>query len=157
MAYYPDLYPYKIDWLPNTLTPLSVGWLNKSQPYTTGSVDDFLIVKLWEFCLNPMTKFRGFHFCEFCSQAEAPILLRREEKQIQLGSTILFVLGKLNSLYVVPDLIYHYITAHNYLPPQDFLVALHESPAPEAFEYQSIRNLYVQEMRNLRAGLVKTK
>ena len=157
MAYHPDLSPYEIHWLPKTFTSLAVGWLDDAHVYATGAVDQAVVDKLWAFCLAPMQKFRGYHPCQFCAHPLFPIQARHGQMRLSLGSTILVVLGKHDSLYVIPDLIYHYIVEHNYLPPQEFLDVLRESPAPEASEYQAIRNFYIQEVRRLREGLVKTR
>ena len=38
-------------------------------------------------------------------------------------------------VYAAPTLIYHYISAHNYCPPEEFLVAMKEGSQPFSQEY----------------------
>jgi hypothetical protein len=45
-------------------------------------------------------------------------------KTLMLGSAEIQVAGKGDRIYVAPDLIYHYIAVHQYLPPAEFLDAV---------------------------------
>jgi hypothetical protein len=38
-------------------------------------------------------------------------------------------------IYAAPTLIYHYVEAHHYKPPDEFLQALREGPRPPSQEY----------------------
>jgi len=45
-------------------------------------------------------------------------------KELLLGSAEIEIKDPSGQLYVVPDLIYHYITEHQYLPPPEFVRAV---------------------------------
>jgi len=64
---------------------------------------------------------RGYHACEFCSKAPLPHVLK-SGKQVWLGSAEIWIPSTDGSLvYAAPDLVYHYVTAHQYRPPDGFI------------------------------------
>jgi len=58
----------------------------------------------------------GFHECEFCSPTGA--------EKLAMGTGELWVPGTGDLIYVAPKLVAHYIEAHGYLPPQEFMEAV---------------------------------
>jgi len=103
----------------------AVGWLDGRHPFPVGGVKSEFYVKLKELLSEPWqpTMSCGVHSCEIC-QFDGPSGLRN-----------LFVPG-LKTLYVCPELILHYIAAHQYLPPERFIQAVAECPLTNTMEYK---------------------
>ena len=112
----------------------AVGWLAKRggvlglfggrHPLTVGEVDAALVDRLREHTCHawqPVVA-AGFHRCEFCSDHRAA------------GSDNVWIPTP-SLKYVAPELTIHYIEAHCYLPPQEFISAVMACPpqASEAF------------------------
>jgi hypothetical protein len=53
-----------------------------------------------------------------------------------LGSAEIRVFSESGAIYAAPDLIYHYMAAHRYKPPEQFVSALRFGPHPFSREYQ---------------------
>jgi len=58
-------------------------------------------------------------------------------KRMELGYAEIRVFGKGGKLYEAPNMLYHYVTVHHYKPPDEFLQALKNAPAPPSSEYLS--------------------
>ena len=115
-----------------------VGWLDDIHPFPKGSVDFRLIEKMKSLITQPVERYRGFHICELC--AEPPDLVkttipnsvvldpncpwaqwvaqRKSNGEIRVSSG--------GVTFAAPVLIVHYIEAHGYLPPRQFLKAVEE-------------------------------
>jgi hypothetical protein len=121
---YPDLSEYSYAsraLLPNVR---SVGWLAASFEFTRGSVDCEVLQKLRHLALhNSVNQMRGFHDCDFCDQREIWVEVAGGRRL--LGSAEIWVPDGRDQLYYgAPDLIVHYIGAHLYQPPQEYLDAV---------------------------------
>jgi len=127
MSYYSDLssYEYTEENSPGVL--LNVGWLDADHPYTTGFLSDEVLSAILKLCENPVNRTRGFHLCPFCEAPSFGVRVQGPTKQILLGSAEIRVAGDNNQIYTAPDLIYHYISNHQYKPPDEFLLALSAS------------------------------
>ncbi|MBK8252213.1 MAG: hypothetical protein IPK82_06040 [Polyangiaceae bacterium] len=64
---------------------------------------------------------RGFHRCEFCSLDE--VVAEKDGVVKLLGSAEVWLPGE-SVLYAAPNLIVHYIRAHGYQPPAEYLRAV---------------------------------
>jgi hypothetical protein len=64
--------------------------------------------------------FAGSHRCEFCRQ---------------FNSSLNFGVSASSILYVCPEMISHYVEAHDYLPPTNFITAVLSAPLPGSDEY----------------------
>ena len=127
MAYFSDLsqYTYTIEAPP----AVNVGWLDPDHPYTHGKMPKGLFAKLRKRALeNQVNPMRGFHECVFClrENRQSRISLNCKGKVRYLGSAEVWVRSHDGTSYAAPNLIVHYIEAHDYLPPKDFLDALAE-------------------------------
>jgi hypothetical protein len=114
----PDLSPF------NKSTRLvAVGWLDAENSYTQGTVPDEFKTKLKELCLHPAVTIRGFIKCPFCQIVgkDEPVLFNGEK--MPHGSGRIYVRGK-SKKYVAHTLIFHYVTGHNYRPPDEFIEAV---------------------------------
>jgi hypothetical protein len=141
MAYYPDLSPY--EYIPGYDVPgmpnLNVGWLDGSRPYPKGKTSHVFREALLEFCFrgNVVVQTRGLHPCTLgkCPNPLPP--MQRGENAAYLGSAEIRVIGQ-GVVYAAPTLIYHYVVAHNYKPPDEFIQAVLTSPRPGSAEYLAV-------------------
>jgi hypothetical protein len=107
----------------------AVGWLHPDHPYTMGSVSAEFLTQLKEFIRRPSLSADDFHFpgigglhtCEFCGRA--------------IGGGNLGLPSD-NVLFVFPDMVVHYIEAHGYKPPEEFIAAVLRSPLRDTEEFQ---------------------
>jgi len=90
------------------LAPLSVGFLRRNAPFPTGQTPALFRARLLDHCLAE-------HTLQTSSMAEA----------CGLGCG-------------APTLIYHYVTAHNYRPPEAFIQAVLKGPAPGSPEHRAL-------------------
>ncbi|WP_139031506.1 hypothetical protein [Bradyrhizobium sp. ORS 375] len=128
--HFEDLSAYQYD-LPKPLEGvMTVGWLSSSAPFQQGAVSQEFSVALKRLLItNRVNKTRGYHRCELCSVNEIYVCTGNKEK-IRLGSAELWLRSERNqSIYAAPDLIWHYIFDHGYLPPVPFVDAVIESLA----------------------------
>jgi hypothetical protein len=121
--WFEDLSP--CTYFPVDVKLVSVGWLERGKPYTTGEVDRAVYDALVEMVKNPWQGLAcgGFHECDLCQFAgEAR------------GCANLFVPAD-GVLYVAPQLITHYINAHGYVPPAIFSRAVLACPPMRSMAY----------------------
>jgi hypothetical protein len=156
MTYYEDLSPYEYfaDSEPLGLQPVNVGWLDENKPFPKGETSLEFKARLFEFRLPKYVvhSTRGVHTCQFCNVSdheryeqskerygeEAHWLSIYEEKAqpMSLGNGEIRVIGQ-STLYAAPTLIHHYVVEHNYKPPDEFIEAVLEGPAPGSKEHET--------------------
>jgi hypothetical protein len=124
--YFPDLTPYEYDRRERRANVLNVGWLAEGHPFSTGAADGRLVAALQQLVASPTNLYRGWHFCEFCpspmkmSPGGIPVL---DLLPGTTGNGEIRVTATNRITYVAPVLILHYVVAHGYLPPQEFVEA----------------------------------
>jgi hypothetical protein len=105
---------------------LNVGWLFKDHPFVTGSVPEGFVRKLLRLAVeHAVNRSRGWQNCFGCE--EYPIAFDYEGRTRTLGSGEIRVKGDVGH-YAAPNLIYHYVVAHGYCPPEDFVVGVLKDP-----------------------------
>lgn len=100
----------------------AVGWLAKGHPYPTGRVPaEFLTTLHDHVCMawQPVGM-PGIHLCEFCPQ---PLPNGRF-----VGGNSNVWIPSADRVFVAPALILHYIEAHAYQPPDEFIAAVLAAP-----------------------------
>jgi hypothetical protein len=105
-----------------------VGWLDKMIPLNTGTADDVFLLKLRKRYHARTNQTRGYHLCPFCANPEFGVPMELEGKQFKLGSAEIHVKDPSGRIFVAPDLIYHYIVVHKYVPPREFIDAVCSLP-----------------------------
>ncbi len=107
--------------------PLNVGWLDELHEFTRYEGDaPAWVERLERFCREHRChQTRGVHRCPFC----APDAAFHQSDECWLASAEIVVQGRL-AVYQAPALVAHYVRAHHYLPPADFVQAFVESEAP---------------------------
>lgn len=140
MAYYKDL--SSCDYFEMVYKgPLTaIGWLEPEHDYARREVDlDFFtkLCQLLQCPWNPDTflGFQGCGFCRFSGGAETLLRLPCGTYRIPGWSRLnLFIPGD-GVVYVSPEMIAHYIDAHEYKPPQQFVDAVMDCPPMKSPEY----------------------
>lgn len=131
--YFQDLTPYK--YLKGRPSALNVGWLDSAHPFARGSVLDGSIARLRSLAHQPVNRTRGFYACQFCDfapavagSAQAALSARYQQWQDvgALSSAEIRVVGGDGKVFAAPMLICHYVEAHGYLPPAEFVEAVTE-------------------------------
>lgn len=125
--YFPDLTPYEYGRTEPQAEVLNVGWLSASHPFPTGPIDDRLVAALQRLVACPVNLYRGSHSCEFCppppmkmSPGGIPMLYPLPGTT---GNGEIRITATNGIVYVAPVLVLHYVVAHGYLPPQEFVDA----------------------------------
>ncbi|HWG42388.1 MAG TPA: hypothetical protein VN688_06335 [Gemmataceae bacterium] len=91
---------------------VNIGWLDRRHPFRTGLTSAVFRAKLHQLCQRRVKRTRGCHRCYFCKGRDKP-----------LGSAEMRVLGD-GRVYAAPELVYHYVVAHAYKPPEEFIAAI---------------------------------
>jgi hypothetical protein len=123
MTAFEDLSEYR--YLPSRELMLNVGWLGLAGGVPSGRFPAELIETLVSLAVRGERPMRGFHECDFCdvrSPIEKSIPSRGES--VVLGMSELQVISASGQVFAAPSLIVHYIEAHDYLPPMEFIDAL---------------------------------
>lgn len=68
---------------------------------------------------------RGSHVCASCRSANLPIARASDGAARPLGSAEIWVPARDRSvIFIAPNLVHHYVTAHGYAPPRAFVDAV---------------------------------
>jgi hypothetical protein len=107
-THYVDLTPYEYAVKPGAYkNAVNIGWLDKGQDYTKGEVPVGFLKKLAN--AEILAHHKGGHRCPFCGGG--------------YSSQVHYVQGN-GIKYVFPQMLSHYISEHNYKPPQEFIDAV---------------------------------
>ena len=106
----------------------AVGWLHPDHSYSRGPVAAPFLERLrvfakagWRCCDTlGFVSYRGIHNCEFCDGAIG-------HGNIGIPCDDL--------LFVMPEMIVHYIERHDYQPPDEFVEAVMRCPLPDTEEF----------------------
>jgi hypothetical protein len=134
MAYYNDFSPYAYDAQFARPGTRNIGWLNRAHSFPKAQSSCEVLDLLWTFCSTSVAPQRGGHDCEFCPSGSA-YLFERKGQRLLLGAAEIRVFSDKGHIYASPNLIYHYVLAHRYLPPDEFLEALRKGPRPPREDY----------------------
>jgi hypothetical protein len=138
VTYFPDYSPYAYGHGSHPGV-VHVGCLDNVHSYSKGAVDARLIEKMKFLVSKPVELYRGIHICELC--AEPPDLVKtnlpnpvvidpncaRARWVAQRSSNGEIRVSREGIIFAGPVLIVHYIEAHNYLPPTEFLKTVEEA------------------------------
>lgn len=106
---------------------IAVGWLGVDQHFATGTIPVEVFAKLKKLISDPWQPIitMGAHECEICQFDPC------------VGAKNLFVPDGLR-IFVCPELIIHYIAAHRYQPPDEFLAAVMNCPDTRTMDYKKL-------------------
>ena len=128
----------------------AVGWLEPDHSYCRGDVPRPFFRRLCELLQEPWTPVTalGSHLCEFCrftGGGQATLHLFEDVTDGQMGlvpslrvpghSFYNLYVPDTRVVYVSPELIAHYIDAHGYRPPDEFIDAVMVCPEMNSQRY----------------------
>ena len=124
--HFPDLTPYAYGRAEPQPNVLNVGWLSASQAFPISiPPDERLVQAIGRLTASPVNLYRGSHDCEFCPdppEIVSPGGIRMiAPPPGTTGNGEIRVTSATGITYVAPVLVLHYIVAHGYLPPQEFI------------------------------------
>lgn len=130
MTWYPDLSEYA--YLPETVPPgqkiLNVGWLDGEHEFPTGDVPQEFADKLAQICAKEhYASTRGWHDCDLPhdnGELEYPFTIEVDGETVPLGSAEIRVVADDGTVLAAPNLIWHYVSGHEYRPPEEFVAAV---------------------------------
>jgi hypothetical protein len=135
---YDDLshYSYMPDTIPPGVTALTVGWIGPASACAhEDPTDDFLYALETLVSKHPRARTRGWHACELEhveGELPYPLTLELAGTTVHLGAAEIRVVDTAGNWLIAPDLIIHYVSAHRYRPPAEFIEAvLAQRVAPE--------------------------
>lgn len=135
MTWYPDLseYTYISESIPDGGTILTVGWLDSGHEFPTGEVPQEFVDAIAEQSANyGFARTRGWHSCGLTHPEDPgyPITVEIHGREVSLGSAEIRFTTEDGTILTAPNLIYHYITAHHYRPPEEFIQAVLKRRTP---------------------------
>lgn len=134
MSHFADLEQLTLDGLGTPV--VAVGWLAAGHEYTRGEVDKESFLKLATLLRNPWQPAisAGRHPCPFCRFTGGPASIEVDGSTITVGTGVVLIPSE-SRIFVAPSLVLHFIDAHGYAPPPDFLAAVADCPAMRSMEY----------------------
>ena len=131
MTHFEDLTPYS--YLGPGEEALNVGWLNSGHPFPVGQTDSAAVAKVLRMVRDePVNRTRGWHRCDLCArpaeparpERPGPVRMTLDRSPVYLGDCEIRVRSGTGLVYAAPSLLPHYIAAHGYQPPPEFMRAL---------------------------------
>jgi hypothetical protein len=125
--------------VPAGVRVLAVGWLDRDHEFPRGPVPEGFLDALFAACRDHETEVtRGLHLCPFCpipDEMWPPITAERGGDAVTLGhAEVRFLGNQADTWLAAPTLIFHYVEAHAYRPPHEFIEAVSAmrlAPTPE--------------------------
>ena len=130
MTSFPDGSPYTYLAEVRGENAVNIGWLDGGIPYPTRDVPVEFVRRLRDICRSGVNRTRGLHQCNLCPADQgtnwppSPTTIRASAGDYVVGGTEIRVPGRDGIVYASPDMIIHYVEAHGYRPPDDFIEAV---------------------------------
>lgn len=109
---------------------MTVGWLDAEHQFPTGDVPQEFIDELAQLsATSGYARTRGWQSCELPhpdGDIDYPITVEIGSDKIPLGDAEVRVIAEDGTVLAAPNLIWHYVTAHHYRPPETFIEAVLE-------------------------------
>jgi hypothetical protein len=105
-------------WLrfPPAYERLNIGWLDRPHTFEQGPTPTWLADALEAIAADPrINVMRGFHVCSFCPEPTAAM----DHYEIRVP-------GRPGVMFAAPALVGHYVAAHSYRPPREFIEGVRE-------------------------------
>jgi hypothetical protein len=127
--YLPDgvEYPGIYEPLPDGVQAVAVGWLDADHVFNVGAVSDEFIAQPFEACqARAAARTRGWHRCDLCPHEDShePTTVSWGAQSLAIGDAEVHAVTSEGTWLVAPTLVLHYVTAHDYLPPPEFVQAI---------------------------------
>ncbi len=129
--YFRDLTPYEYGRTEPQANVLNVGWLSPTHRFPSGALEEGFVSALERLVASPVNLYRGLHICEFCPPPPYKLIgggsLMPDPLPGTTGNGEIRIAATNGNTYVAPVLIFHYVVAHGYLPPKEFIDAVIEA------------------------------
>jgi hypothetical protein len=107
----------------------SIGWIDAPHDFARGPTPSWFADALLDIIAGPrINTMSGFHKCTFCPGPDPTVDMMIEVDHpsgpVLLGHTEIRIPARTGSMFAAPSLIWHYITAHHYQPPDEFIDAV---------------------------------
>ncbi len=139
MPHLADGQPYSATLSARGIPLVAVGWLSSVHEFDRGRVSEAFFRVLcghltarWE----PPYACAGMHDCDLCQFGRSTTRFKDIEFGSASGSELFIPSG--DSIFVAPVNIAHYIAAHHYLPPADFIRAVETCPQQRTAAYMQL-------------------
>ncbi len=158
--YFPDMSPYSYGtWYREQSIAFqevrTIGWLKQGFTYSKGKVGDRFLQKLQQMYQSPRVHIRGmrgYHQCDLCD----PSLANKDQQsasspqQIWRGSSELWIPSSMSSqlIYAAPSMIRHYIIAHEYRPPDEFIQSVQEFDLNSDWDGEEMYSQLLEQYRD---------
>jgi hypothetical protein len=107
---------------------VNVGWLEKQDEFPRGEAPAEFVHALAVLCRdNSTNRTRGWQSCTLRhpeGKPPYPVVVDVDGTEVTLGSAEVRVLARDGRWLIAPNLVLHYVTAHGYLPPREFIEAV---------------------------------
>lgn len=124
MPFYEDLSAYEYGPDGGEGDVRNVAWLGNGHDFPVGDVPTGFAVRLARLAVSlPVNRTRGWQECPFCA-GEYPIRIEVDGERRAMGDAEIRVSGVDGRIYAAPTLIVHYVAAHRYRPPEEFIGAV---------------------------------
>lgn len=120
------------------IAPLAIGFLQHKQRFETGLVNSKFVQKLLPFCA-PETHVFALPKAMACPLCRQRVEMEIGGQMVRLGSAEIRIVGE-QDIFAAPDLLPHYITAHDYVPPTEFIEAIMRGAGVDSAEYRALIN-----------------
>lgn len=121
-------YEYFSSSIPEGVVALNVGWLEAKSYFPRGEASSEFLDALGLICQDEFRmKTRGWHRCQLTDNPddeEYPVEIQVGNERVCLGGAEVRVVAADGEWLIAPDLVYHYIATHGYLPPDEFIEAV---------------------------------
>jgi hypothetical protein len=133
--HFPDLTPYSYYVEASDVPAINIGWLDSAHDFAKGTPPKGFIDRLRVISCTRIKQMRGFQICDFCSDLRSFLKPREWSDQDKafyhscfadgrFSSAEIRVIGLNGRIYASPVMLAHYVEAHHYLPPQEFIDAV---------------------------------
>lgn len=114
----------------------AVGWLEPEHAYARGPVDRAFVVKLAALFVSPreFAIAAGLHQCRLCRFSRGTAPFQIDGLTVRMGASNLLVPAG-EFAFMAPSLVLHYLDAHEYAPPPQFVEAVLQCPPTDSREY----------------------
>lgn len=104
---------------------LNVGWLENGHAFPTGVVPSSVVERIRLLVDHASTRaMRGLHYCDLCPPGDEDLEWSDPRLNYVRSSAEIIAVGADGTRYAAPVLVYHYVVAHQYRPPQVFIDAV---------------------------------
>ncbi|MEE4592566.1 hypothetical protein V2J94_11830 [Streptomyces sp. DSM 41524] len=114
--------------VPQGVQAVNVGWLERQEEFPRGEVPTEFVHALAVVCRDHSTnRMRGWQSCTLPhpeGKPPYPVVVEVDGTEVTLGSAEIRLLARDGRWLIAPNLVLHYVAAHGYLPPREFIEAV---------------------------------